>query len=1330
MNGISPRRFRRLNLEGLESRRLLTTTPSGAEFAVNDQVLGVDQTFPGAEAAAFLDSGDLLAAYSDEQRINGAGPIRVRRFDGSDTPLGESIVVNQTFAGPQSQPSIDAGDDRFVVVWQGQGGGDHSGVFARWFDGDGNPLTGEILVNQTAGGTQENAAVALLDNGESIVVWDGVGSGDIDGVYFRRFNADGNPLGGEVLVNNHTADVQGFADIAISEDGSFTIAWSSRRQVGSSWDIFARQFNADGTPVDDEFQVNTTTDGSQFRPSMGMAADGSFVILWSSLRSTSTEWNVFGQRFDAGGQAVGGEFRVNANTAGQQLDVSVSVLPSGQFLAAWSNGVSGGSAWEVASQMFAANGQPDGAEVRGNQDTFGVGSRDQQFPTVAATPDGNAAIVWSGVGSGDGRGVFGHAFTFIAGNQPPSFELTRDGQVSDDPGDTVLEDSGPQTVEDFAVDISPGSPAETDQTVTFNIVDVSDPDLFAAAPALAPDGTLTYTPADDAFGTATITVNLSDDGGTADGGDDTSADQTFTITITPVNDAPSFTLLGGVAVDEDAPPQTFEDFATDIAAGPDNESDQTLTFNITDNSNAELFSAGPQISADGTLTFTPAQGASGTATITVELSDDGGTSNGGDDTSDAQSFTITIDSNLPPDLALPAPFDDPENPAAGEVGELIAFQAMATDPDGAPDGSDLTFQLDLDDSGLPENAAQPTIDQDGFFSWTPDTQGQFTFRVIVIDAGGKADQESFSIIISAANQPPDLALPAPFDDPGTPVDVEQGELIVIQAEATDPDGLADGSDLTFGLDLDGSGLPEGAALPTIDQDGLIAWTPDTIGQFTIIVLVIDAGGKSDQETFTVNVTEGNLPPDLTLPAPFDDPSRPVDIQADQLLQFQATATDPDGLPDGSDLAFDLDLDGSGLPQGAALPTIDQEGIFSWTPDTVGQFTITLVVTDAGGKSDQETFTVDVSAENLPPDLTLPSPFDDPVTSVELEQGQPTGFTATATDPDGLPDGSDLTFQLDLDGSGLPQGATLPTIDQNGNFTWTPDALGQFTIGVIVVDAGGKVDVETFTVDVVAFNQPPQLTLPAPFDDPGTAVESEVGQAIGFTAMATDPDGLPDGSDLTFQLDLDGSGLPQGAALPAIDQDGVISWTPDTVGQFTIGVLVIDAGGKVDQEVFTVDITSDNMPPQLTVPSPFDSGTPVGLIRNQPITFTVTATDPDGLPDGSDLTFHLDLSGSGISPTAPQPSIDSEGVFTWTPEATGDFPIVILVEDADGATDQQTVILRVVRRDNGAQASQAPASAPQQTAGGGNGEDEGSFDPLGELDPELLDLLAEDSSRAA
>src|SRR5262249_52439688 len=70
-------------------------------------------------------------------------------------------------------------------------------------------------------------------------------------------------------------------------------------------------------------------------------------------------------------------------------------------------------------------------------------------------------------------------------------------------------------------------------------------------PDISNAGTLTYTPAPDANGVATVRVRAKDDGGTANGGQDTSPAQTFTITVTAVDDAPVNAVPGPQTTDED-----------------------------------------------------------------------------------------------------------------------------------------------------------------------------------------------------------------------------------------------------------------------------------------------------------------------------------------------------------------------------------------------------------------------------------------------------------------------------------------------------------------------------------------------------------------------------------------------------------------------------------------------------------------------------------------------------------------------------------------------------------------------------------------------------------
>jgi hypothetical protein len=55
--------------------------------------------------------------------------------------------------------------------------------------------------------------------------------------------------------------------------------------------------------------------------------------------------------------------------------------------------------------------------------------------------------------------------------------------------------------------------------------------LFSQQPAIAANGTLSFSPAKSKAGSATVTVYARDNGGTADGGKDTSILKTFTITV-------------------------------------------------------------------------------------------------------------------------------------------------------------------------------------------------------------------------------------------------------------------------------------------------------------------------------------------------------------------------------------------------------------------------------------------------------------------------------------------------------------------------------------------------------------------------------------------------------------------------------------------------------------------------------------------------------------------------------------------------------------------------------------------------------------------------------
>ena len=163
------------------------------------------------------------------------------------------------------------------------------------------------------------------------------------------------------------------------------------------------------------------------------------------------------------------------------------------------------------------------------------------------------------------------------------------------------------------------------------VVQVTDPGHGQLT--LESNGSFVYRPEANWFGTDSFTYKVND--GQAD-----SNVATVFLPVGSANDAPSFTPGPDPVVLEDSGPQTFYGWATAISAGPADESGQTVRFAVTCD-RPTLFSAQPVLRPDGTLTFTPAPDACGQGTVAVQRIDDGGTANGGLDTS-LLTFTITI----------------------------------------------------------------------------------------------------------------------------------------------------------------------------------------------------------------------------------------------------------------------------------------------------------------------------------------------------------------------------------------------------------------------------------------------------------------------------------------------------------------------------------------------------------------------------------------------------------------------------------------------------------------------------------------------------------------
>lgn len=336
---------------------------------------------------------------------------------------------------------------------------------------------------------------------------------------------------------------------------------------------------------------------------------------------------------------------------------------------------------------------------------------------------------------------------------------------------TVTEDAGPITINNWATNISVGPTTaaanESTQTPTF-VFDTNNPSLFAVGPQVVNlsgnTGALTFTPAPDANGIATVTVRLRDDGGTDRGGIDTSAPQTFTINVLSKNDAPTFNpLLTDVVVLEDDPQQSVQ-IADTIVVGPFNELTQTATFTLASNSNPSLFLAAggglaPQINPQGFLTFKTAANAFGSAVLVARLVDNGGTANGGSNQSTPFTFTI----NATPVNDAPTFTLGRTSLAVNEDAAAQTITNFATNISPGPGETGQTVAFVLDNNNPTLFATGPEIDPTGRLTYTPAANafGTAIVTASLVDNGGVLNGgvdtsilRSFTITVNPVNDAP------------------------------------------------------------------------------------------------------------------------------------------------------------------------------------------------------------------------------------------------------------------------------------------------------------------------------------------------------------------------------------------------------------------------------------------------------------------------------------------------------------------------------------------------------------------------------------------------
>ena len=247
------------------------------------------------------------------------------------------------------------------------------------------------------------------------MAWDSPGQdGSGWGVFGQRFDSAGAAVGSEFRVNSYTTGHQYWPAVAAAGAGDFVVVWmSGYGQDGSSYGIFGQRFDAAGLPMGGEFQVNSYTTDYQARPAVAIDGSGGFVVVWYSVGQDGSNSGVFGQRYDPAGLRLGSEFRVNSETVGMQMSPAVTTDGSGRFFVSWSSYRQDGSGFGVFGKRFDSAGSAMQSEFLVNSHT----ANDQDLSAVAVGASGSVVVVWeSNNQDGSGWGVFGQQIS-----APPFF---------------------------------------------------------------------------------------------------------------------------------------------------------------------------------------------------------------------------------------------------------------------------------------------------------------------------------------------------------------------------------------------------------------------------------------------------------------------------------------------------------------------------------------------------------------------------------------------------------------------------------------------------------------------------------------------------------------------------------------------------------------------------------------------------------------------------------------------------------------------------------------------------------------------------------------------
>ncbi|QIM42448.1 cadherin domain-containing protein [Leclercia adecarboxylata] len=339
----------------------------GTPLSAVAQLDGVASAHDLAPQIATLADGGYIVSWS----INSGG-IYVQRFDDTGVAVGNTVPLAVSGSSGNASPQVTVLDNgSYVVTWQGYTTGDYH-IYVQQFDATGNGTT-PVMLDATTGtsNSYENLPqITALANGGYVVTWSGYnysGSNYNNSTYVQQFDGTGSRVGGIVVLDGSSNANNGgsytYPYVAALADGGYAITWMEYDNTNGyyNYKVYVQQFSAGGSKVGATVQLDaphnsTSNDRDQF-PRITALGDGGYAVTWMSIGSSN--WDIYVQKFNASGVAVGDMVRLEASGGASDLYPQVTAVGAdGEYMVTWygyspGSGVSG---YRLYVQKFNADG--------------------------------------------------------------------------------------------------------------------------------------------------------------------------------------------------------------------------------------------------------------------------------------------------------------------------------------------------------------------------------------------------------------------------------------------------------------------------------------------------------------------------------------------------------------------------------------------------------------------------------------------------------------------------------------------------------------------------------------------------------------------------------------------------------------------------------------------------------------------------------------------------------------------------------------------------------------------------------------------------------------